>query len=127
MNLSTNFKFAVVLAVVTIAGVSTYYLTRNTSVANERKRVFVISQKGEQFTPNNLDVKRGDVIEIFNDDGDLLHHAYIQSKNLNYDSGDQTPGSRHDVTMSQVGTFTVLCGIHPRMKLTVKVEETPKN
>jgi plastocyanin len=32
------------------------------------------------------------------------------------------PGSRAQVTFTVGGTFAVLCGIHPKMKLTVRVE-----
>jgi hypothetical protein len=34
-----------------------------------------ISQKGREFHPGQIAIKRGDTIQIVNDDGDLLHHA----------------------------------------------------
>ncbi|SEF13485.1 Plastocyanin [Rhizobiales bacterium GAS191] len=82
---------------------------------------FRVSQKGREFRPGELDVKRGDTVEIVNDDGDLLHHAYVESDKFNFDSGDQEPGSKVDVTFTVAGTFTVLCGIHPKMKMIVQV------
>lgn len=81
-----------------------------------------ISQKGREFHPGQIAIKRGDTIQIVNDDGDLLHHAYIDAKNFSFDSGDQQPGSRTDVTFSVAGTFDVLCAIHPKMKLQVRVQ-----
>ena len=36
-------------------------------------------------------------------------------------SGDQEPGSKVDVAFTELGNFTVLCGIHPKMKLVVHV------
>ena len=81
-----------------------------------------ISQKDQIFTPGELSIKRGETVEIVNDDGDLLHHLYIASKKLDYDSGDQEPGAKVDITFPYTGTFDVLCGIHPKMKLTVHVE-----
>jgi plastocyanin len=80
-----------------------------------------VSQKGRAFQPGDISVKRGDTVEIINDDGDLLHHAYVDSERFSFDSGDQEPGSRTDIVFSVAGTFMVLCGIHPKMKLTVRV------
>lgn len=83
---------------------------------------YIVSQKGRQFHPNELTIKRGQSIEIINDDGDLRHHAYIKSDTFNFDSGDQEPGSKTDITFSVAGDFNVLCAIHPKMKLVVHVK-----
>ena len=80
-----------------------------------------ISQKGQAFHPGEVVLSKGDAIEIVNDDEDLLHHAYVESESFNYDSGDQKPGSRTKISFPVVGTFNVLCGIHPKMKLVVHV------
>ena len=81
-----------------------------------------VSQKGQQFTPGEINLAKGEAIEIVNDDGDILHHAYVESDAFNFDSGDQKPGSHTLVTFTVGGTFKVLCGIHPRMKLVVHVQ-----
>jgi len=60
--------------------------------------------------------------QIVNDDGDLLHHAYVESKQFSFDSGGQEPGAKVDITFPVSGAFTVLCGIHPKMKLLVHVD-----
>jgi plastocyanin len=83
---------------------------------------FTVSQKGRMFLPGMLNIHEGETIRIVNDDGDLLHHAYIESDTFNFDSGDQEPGSKTDITFPKAGTFTVLCGIHPKMKLVVNVD-----
>jgi plastocyanin len=83
---------------------------------------YVISQRGRAYNPNFLSVKQGDTVRIVNDDGDLLHHAYVESDTFNFDSGDQLPGSKTDVVFSVRGTFNVLCGIHPKMRLVVVVK-----
>jgi plastocyanin len=83
---------------------------------------YIVSQRGRAFNPNFLSIKQGDTIRIVNDDGDLLHHAYVESDTFNFDSGDQLPGSKTDVVFSVPGTFNVLCGIHPKMKLVVVVK-----
>lgn len=80
-----------------------------------------ISQKGREFNPAEITIARGEAIDILNDDGDLLHHAYIESKTFSFDSGDQKPGSRTTIAFPQPGDFTVRCAIHPKMKLLVHV------
>ena len=81
-----------------------------------------VSQAGRVFTPREMTIKHGETIQIVNDDGDLLHHVYIDSDRLNFDSGDQKPGSRTEVAFPVTGDFTVLCAIHPKMKLLVHVK-----
>jgi plastocyanin len=83
---------------------------------------YVITQKGRAFHPLTITINRGDTLQFFDDDGDLLHHAYVDSDTFNFDSGDQLPGSRTNVVFSVPGTFYVLCGIHPKMKLVVTVK-----
>jgi plastocyanin len=83
---------------------------------------YLVSQKGREFRPGDLTIKRGETITIVNDDADLRHHAYVDSDKFKFDSGDQEPGSRTDVTFPVAGNFDVLCAIHPKMKLTVHVQ-----
>jgi plastocyanin len=80
-----------------------------------------VSQKGRAFTPAELSINRGESVQILNDDGDLRHHAYIDSDKFNFDSGDQEPGSQVTIRFPVVGTFDVLCAIHPKMRLRVRV------
>lgn len=82
---------------------------------------YVVSQRGRAFLPGLISIRQGDTLRIVNDDGDLLHHAYIDNPDFSFDSGDQEPGSRTDVVFTKAGTFTVLCGIHPKMKMAVDV------
>ena len=82
---------------------------------------YAISQKGRQFHPGEISIKRGETLQVINDDGDLLHHAYIDSPKFAFDSGDQQPGSRTDITFSTPGDFEVLCAIHQKMRLVVHV------
>ena len=84
---------------------------------------YLISQKGQAFSPGEVAIQRGEKIRILNDDGDLRHHAYIDSEKLSYDSGDQEPGSQTEIAFPSLGDFTVLCAIHPKMKLVVHVRK----
>jgi plastocyanin len=83
---------------------------------------YIVSQKGRKFHPNELTIKRGDTIQIINDDGDLRHHAYIKSPSFNFDSGDQEPGSKTNITFPVRGDFDARCGIHPKMLLVIHVK-----
>jgi plastocyanin len=83
---------------------------------------YVVSQKGREFSPGNITIKRGEAVQIVNDDGDLRHHAYIDSDKFSYDSGDQEPGTKTSITFPVAGDFDVLCAIHPKMKLAVHVK-----
>ncbi|MGA2892299.1 MAG: hypothetical protein ABSE22_05475 [Xanthobacteraceae bacterium] len=83
---------------------------------------YSVSQKGREFRPGEISIKRGETIQIVNDDGDLLHHAYIDSDKFTFDSGDQEPGSKTDITFPMTGDFNVLCAIHPKMLLMVHVK-----
>jgi plastocyanin len=82
----------------------------------------LISQKGREFRPHEITIKRGDSIRIVNDDGDLRHHAYVSSDKFSFDSGDQEPGTATDIKFPVAGDFDVLCAIHPKMKLVVHVK-----
>ena len=82
----------------------------------------LVSQKGRAFSPNYLEIKRGEVVRIVNDDADLRHHIYISDDKFNYDSGDQEPGTVISIAFSMSGEFEVLCAIHPKMRMVVKVE-----
>jgi plastocyanin len=84
---------------------------------------FVVSQRGRAFLPGAMTIRQGDTVEVINDDGDLMHHAYIDEPGFSFDSGDQEPGAKADIVFTKAGTFNVLCGIHPKMKLVVTVRE----
>ena len=81
-----------------------------------------ITQKGRAFAPGAVALKAGERVEIVNDDGDLVHHAYLDHPDFSFDTGEQTPGSRTIVAFPTRGSFTVLCGIHPKMKVAVTVK-----
>lgn len=81
----------------------------------------IVSQKDRDFHPGSLTVDNNQKVTIVNDDGDLLHHVYVESDDFNFDSGDQQPGGSARITFNVPGDFKVLCGIHPKMKMLVHV------
>jgi plastocyanin len=90
--------------------------------ASQAQSQNVVSQKGRQFRPGEMTIKKGEAVLIVNDDADLRHHAYVDSDTFKFDSGDQEPGSKTSIKFPVAGTFDVLCAIHPKMKLTVYVK-----
>jgi plastocyanin len=82
---------------------------------------FEVTQSGRRFHPESLSMRREDSLRIVNDDEDLTHHAYITADQFKFDSGDQPPGRDVIIQFPASGTFDVLCGIHPKMRLTVHV------
>ena len=45
---------------------------------------YFISQKGQAFTPKEIVIQRRERLQILNDDGDLRHHAYINSEKFSF-------------------------------------------
>ncbi len=78
-------------------------------------------QRNRRFEPREFAIQAGDIVRIVNDDGELLHHAYVKSDSFSFDSGEQEPGSATDIRFTVPGTFAVLCGIHPKMHMNVTV------
>jgi plastocyanin len=81
----------------------------------------VISQRGKVFDPGEVTIPAGTALRIANDD-DVLHHVYIESPNLDFDSGEQEPGRTIEIKFDRPGTYIAKCAIHPKMHLTVVVQ-----
>lgn len=82
---------------------------------------FTVTQKGHQFTPQTLAVKKGDKVIFVNDD-DRTHNVYSTSEGNTFDLKAQRPGARGEFVFVNAGTVEVKCAIHPTMKLVVTVE-----
>ncbi len=79
-----------------------------------------VSQRHRAFNPDHLDIARGTVVHVNNDDN-VTHHVYIDSPRMKFDSGEQPIGDTVDLHFDEAGTFTVRCAIHPTMHLNVTV------
>jgi len=82
----------------------------------------MIHQQGRMFSSDSITVKKGETITFLNDDS-VPHNILSTSKGNEFNLGSQAPGSSTDVTFKEAGDVQVLCAIHPRMKMTVKVTE----
>jgi plastocyanin len=81
-----------------------------------------ITQKGRVFSADHVTIKKGEALTFMNDDS-VPHNIVSTSKGNEFNLGSQSPGASTDVTFKEVGDATVICAIHPRMKLQVTVTE----
>jgi plastocyanin len=81
-----------------------------------------ISQKGRVFSSESVTLKKGETLSFLNDDS-VPHNIMSASKGNEFNLGSQSPGSSTDVTFKEAGDVLVICAIHPRMKMMVKVTE----
>ena len=101
-----------VLSLVIVAGLSTGALAATQ----------VIHQQGRAFSSENLTVKKGEPLTFLNDDT-VPHNIMSTSAGNEFNLGSQPPGSSTDVTFKETGEVAVICAIHPRMRMTIKVIE----
>ena len=81
-----------------------------------------ISQKGRAFSSETVTLKKGGTLTFMNDDS-IPHNIMSTSIGNEFNLGSQPPGASTDVTFKEAGDVLVICAIHPRMKMTVKVSE----
>jgi plastocyanin len=82
----------------------------------------VVHQQGRAFSAESVSLKKGEALTFLNDDS-VPHNIMSVSKGNEFNLGSQSPGSSTDVTFKEAGDVQVICAIHPRMKMMVKVED----
>jgi len=80
----------------------------------------MISQKGKAFSEAEVTVKLGETLVYVNDDT-VIHNIISTSAGNEFNLGSQEPGGSNPVTFKTSGDVKVVCAIHPRMQMTVKV------
>jgi plastocyanin len=82
----------------------------------------VVSQKNKKFSPGDLTIKAGDTITFANDEKRHRHNVYTKDESFKYVKVKiQKPGQRNTITVNNTGEFTLLCALHPKMIMKVKV------
>jgi plastocyanin len=76
-----------------------------------------VVQKGRRFNPAEVTIHRGESLTFTNDD-EFIHQVYAEGL---FDSEEKAPGENLTEAFAAPGTFEVRCHIHPKMKLTVRV------
>jgi plastocyanin len=80
-----------------------------------------VTQKGLQFSVEELSLAKGQVVAFVNDDR-TAHNITVSGEGLNLNGGLQQPGADFKVPFAKPGTYQVSCGIHPKMKMTIMVK-----
>jgi plastocyanin len=103
-------RLTVLLPLAIVAGLSTGALAATQ----------VIHQQGRSFSSESITVKKGEAVTFLNDDT-VPHNVMSASKGNEFNLGSLPPGSSTDVAFKEAGDVQVICAIHPRMKMSVKV------
>src|SRR5262249_10049812 len=82
----------------------------------------MIGQKGKVFSESSITIKKGDVVVFVNDDT-VSHNVMTSGSVADFNIGSQAPGVSTPVTFEKAGEFTIVCAMHPRMKMVVKVTD----
>ena len=78
-----------------------------------------IGQKGKRFSESEITIAAGDKV-VFNNNDDVKHNIVIAK--MRFNTGIQEPGGADELVFDKSGTYSVRCGLHPKMKLIVKVQ-----
>jgi plastocyanin len=81
-----------------------------------------ITQKGRVFSVESVIIKKGEALTFANDDS-VPHNIISTSKGNEFNLGSQPPGAATDVTFKEAGEAQIVCAIHPRMRMTVKITD----
>ena len=81
----------------------------------------IIVQREKEFLPGRVRVPAGAVLFVRNNDT-RTHNVRVHDEKLIFDSAAQEPGETVRIAFAKSGRYTVFCGIHPTMKLTVEVQ-----
>jgi plastocyanin len=101
-------------------GLAVATATALTTAAAWAAGVVSVDQKGLAFSTAALTVSKGSILS-FNNSDNTSHNILITGAGVNLNSGLQQPGVSFKAPMVKPGTYQVMCGIHPKMKMSVTV------
>jgi plastocyanin len=82
----------------------------------------IVSQRAKQFSETAIAVHPDDAVRFDNDDI-VTHNITVRDAAGRSRPGlVQKPGETASITFGQLGQFTVYCLIHPKMRMTVRVQ-----
>ena len=80
-----------------------------------------VTQIKKSFEPNVAEVAAGTTLDFFNAD-DVTHSLIrVSPDGTQVDQGLQKPGETERITFPAPGAYSVICHIHPHMKIKVTV------
>jgi len=85
--------------------------------------VQAIGQRNLKFSQSKIAIRRGDTVTFSNDDN-VTHNISVRggADGDTEDLGLQKPGVSVSHRFDQAGVYSIVCGIHPKMRLTVSVD-----
>ena len=89
--------------------------------ATVASQVVEIVQKGRAFAVREVEIARGSTLRFINAD-DFPHQIQTKGPGVDVDSGLQAPDETLDIAFPAAGIFEVRCGVHPRMRMSVRVD-----
>lgn len=82
----------------------------------------VIGQKDRRFSEESVTIRSGGKLRFVNDDS-IAHNVYARDPaGANQPGTLQKPGDATELAFAAAGDHQVLCAIHPRMRMTVRVQ-----
>ena len=82
--------------------------------------VLTVDQRALTFSVSRLIASRGTIVSFTNNDN-TSHNILVTGNGISLNSGLQRPGVAFNAPFTRAGTYQVICGIHPKMKMTVLV------
>jgi plastocyanin len=83
-----------------------------------------IDQRNLKFSQSKIAIRRGDTV-TFNNDDSVTHNISIRGAADGGDTEDlglQKPGVSVSHRFDHAGVYSIVCGIHPKMRLAVSVD-----
>lgn len=102
-----------------------YEKTKDTSYTlKQQNKVFtLVDPEGTEIpAPEEMTISVGDNVFITNNEEEIIHNVYDQSDH-SWVLKKQYPDGVAAVTFNKPGTHKLRCAIHPKMRITVNVEE----
>lgn len=82
----------------------------------------IVHQKSRVFSKDTITLARGEEVVFLNDDT-VPHNIMSTTTENSFDLGSQMPGTATPVSFDVAGIVVVVCAIHPRMQMTIRVSE----
>ncbi len=80
-----------------------------------------VGQQHQKFSEETVTIKAGDSVKFVNDDN-VAHNVMSVGPGGSKNAGLQKAGENTTIVYDKAGEYRVHCGIHPKMKLNVKVD-----
>jgi plastocyanin len=72
------------------------------------------------FSETEVVIAKGDTITFVNNDT-VTHNVMSKSPGNEFNIGAQPPGTSAPVTFDAIGIATIICAIHPQMRMNVQI------